>query len=145
MAERGYLKRWILPLDSLYQGYSGLQKSYGGHPICNSPELNPWGLHLNQTVHIDYDTHCQVTENHLGEHPLKFLGSETFQILYSYHRLLDKNLGRITPPEWQILQDINRPPKSLQQIYEANGIFIEDSANDERSYTKKIFATITEE
>ena len=28
MAERGYLKRWILPSDDLYQGYPDLQKSY---------------------------------------------------------------------------------------------------------------------
>ena len=127
MEKHGYLKRWILPSSDLFEGYPDLNKKYGGHPCGNSPEYNPWDLRLNQTVHKEHDNHVRVTSSLPDGHPKKFSGKDTGAMSWSYRRLLDPELGGITPPEWRILQDINRIPKSMMKVYEAKGIRVDDN------------------
>ena len=76
MAEKGYLKRWILPSDDLNNNLPvAVRKSYQGKPIGNSPEYMPLDTHLNQDIHALHDYHVMVT-SHIAETDLrKFSGS----------------------------------------------------------------------
>ena len=72
MKERGYLERWILPTDDLYDDYPELKTKFGGAPLGNSPEFNPWDLRLNNDVHICHDNHVIITKNLTEDNELNF-------------------------------------------------------------------------
>ena len=61
---------------------------------------------------------------------MKFSGSETTRIAYSYMRLIDPEQGGVTPPEYCILQEINRIPRSLKRVFDAKGTRVDDKSNN---------------
>ena len=81
---KGFLERWILPTDDLYDGHPELEKKFGGAPLGNSPEFNTWSLWLNNDVHICHDNHLIITKDFPEYHELKFYGSDTKEISWSY-------------------------------------------------------------
>ena len=44
MQEQGFLRRWILPSEDLFDRHPDLKQKYAGNPIGNTPEANPWDL-----------------------------------------------------------------------------------------------------
>ena len=129
MQEKGYLKRWILPSEDLYDHDRQLKKAYNGNPIGNSPELMPWDCHLNQDVHLAHDHHVIITRHLSEDDPLKFSGSSPNRIAKSYTRLLAPDESGIAPTSERIIHDIKEVVSSLKAIYNAKGVIIEGLGN----------------
>ena len=131
MAKKGYLSRWVLPTTDLYHDQPDLSKRYGTNPLGNSPEFMPWDTHLNQDVHTSHDYHCVCT-SHLPEgHENKFSGTTPKRMAHSYKRILDPVDG-VTPSKNRIVQDINRILGSLDLVYKAKGILINENITGRR-------------
>ena len=136
MAEKGYLKRWILPSDDLYNNLpSAVRKSYQGKPIGNSPEYMPLDTHLNQDIHASHDYHATVT-SHLEDTDLrKFSGSTPKRLSYSYIRLTDPSTG-VVPTSNRIIQDVTRVLQSLERVREAKGCIIDENVRNGRRHER---------
>jgi len=136
MAEKGYLKRWILPSDDLYNNLPvAVRKSYQGKPIGNSPEYMPLDTHLNQDIHASHDYHVTVT-SHAAETDLrKFSGSTPKRLSYSYIRLTDPTTG-VVPTTNRIMQDVKRVLQSLERVREAKGCIIDENVRRGRQYER---------
>ena len=137
MEQKGILHRWLLPSADLFDGYPDLDKNFGGFQVGNSPEYNPWDMRLNGTQHKNHDIHVMVTKDLPEDHPHKFSGSDAKRMSYSYRRLLDPELGGVSPPEYRILQDIDRIPRSMKTVYAAKGIRVDDHSLVSRLKLKK--------
>ena len=137
MAEKGYLKRWILPSEDLYNNLPNtVRKSYQGKPIGNSPEYMPLDTHLNQDIHASHDYHVVLTQDAPDDDAKKFSGSTPKRISSSYHRLTDPEDG-IVPTPSRIMQDINRVLVSMEKVREARGCIIDESCRSGRRYEEK--------
>ena len=76
MQDKGYLDRWILPSNDLYDNLpSKIRRFYEGKPIGNSPEFMPLDTQLNQDLHSSHDYHSTVTQHLEDDDPWKFNGS----------------------------------------------------------------------
>ena len=106
-----------------------MDKKYGKNPLGNFPEFNPWDLRLNNDVHMCHENHVIITKDLPEDDAMKFSRSDTKRIAHSYMRLLDQEKG-VTPPEYRILQDINRIPRSLRRVLEAQGTRVDDKSNN---------------
>ena len=129
MRQKGFLHRWVLPSDDLYDHDAELKKAYNGNPIGNSPELMPWDCHLNQDVHASHDHHVLVTKHLKEEDPLKFSGSTPNRMAKSYKRLLSPDDSGVVPSSQRIMNDIKQIIPSLKSIYEAKGVIVEGLGN----------------
>ena len=114
MEEEGYLDCWVLPSADLYDNHPDLKKRFNLNPIGKSPENNPWDLRSNEKVHISHNDHVVLTRHLPEDHPHKFSGSTPKRMSYSYCRLIDRNLGGISPTSEKKLQDINQISVSYQ-------------------------------
>ena len=134
MRQKGYLKRWILPSDDLYDNLpDNVRKSYQGKPVGNSPEYMPLDTHLNQDIHASHDYHAIITQHVPEENLLKFSSSTPKRLSDSYIRLTDPNTG-VVPSSNRILEDVRRVLVSLERVKEAKGCIIEDSCRNGRRF-----------
>ena len=106
MQEKGYLRRWILPSDDLYDHDQELKKAYHGNPIRNSPEFMPWDSHLNQDAHLSHDHHVIITRHLPEDDPLKFSGSTPNRIEESYKLLLVPRESGVALSLERIIHDV---------------------------------------
>ena len=61
IAQKGYMNRWILPSDDLYNNLpANIKNQYHGKPVGNSPEYIPLDYHLNQDICISHDHHSYI-------------------------------------------------------------------------------------
>jgi len=134
MAQKGYLNRWILPSNDLYDNLPiNVRKSYNGKPVGNSPEYMPLDCHLNQDIHACHHYHTQLTQPIPDENPLKFTSSTPKRMADSYIRLTHPDNG-VVPSSDRILEDINRVLLSLERVREARGCIIDDSSRVGRRF-----------
>ena len=135
MEEQGFLSRWILPTTNLYDDDLELRKRYSNNPLGNSPELMPWDTHLNQDVHSSHDFHVTSTSHLPEDHDHKFSGSTPKRMARSYKRILHPTEG-VAPTDDRIIQDIKRIIPSLQSIFDAEGVLINENIKGRR-FVKK--------
>ena len=134
MAQKEYLKRWILPSDDLYDNLpTNVRKSYQGKPVGNSPEFMPLDCHLNQDIHACHHYHAQITQHIPDENPLKFTSSTPKRLADSYIRLTHPDTG-IVPSSDRILEDIQRVLLSLERVREARGCIIDETGRSGRRF-----------
>ena len=137
MATKGYLKRWILPSDDLYNNLpSAVQRSYQGKPIGNSPEYMPLDTHLNQDIHTSHDYHVTVTSTIAETDQRKFSGSTPKRLANSYIRLTDPTTGVVPTPN-RIIQDVERVLVSLEKVRNAKGCIIDENGRSGRRRESK--------
>jgi len=136
MAEKGYLKRWILPSENLYDHLpSAVAKSYKGKPIGNSPEYMPLDTHLNQDIHASHDHHVVLTHDAPDDNIKKFSGSTPKRLTSSYIRLTHPETG-VVPISNRIMEDINRVLLSMERVRQARGCLIDENCRNGRRHEK---------
>ena len=105
MVNKGYMKRWLLPISPCNAG-----TVYEGRPVGNTPEVMPWDCSLNQDVHVTVDNHSCYFRAIPKDHALyakRFDKSSPSIMLKSYLRILDPVTG-VCPSSKRIIQDITR-------------------------------------
>ena len=128
MRKKGYLKRWILPSEDLFDNLPAEVKSkYKQNPIGNSPEFMPLDAHLNQDVHSSHDFHKILSEDLPENDPKKFSGSTPHRLASSYLRLFHPITG-VTPSSKRIIDDVTRVIDSLEKVRGAQGCIIDESS-----------------
>ena len=58
MKQKGYLNRWLLPLNGIQDG-----TPYDGHPVGNSPEFMPLDNSLNRYILHSLRFHCVLSHS----------------------------------------------------------------------------------
>jgi len=127
MEKKGFLKRWVLPLNGLNKG-----GRYDGRPIGNSPELMPLDCSLFKDVDFSMSFHIALTSwlppNH-PEYAHRFSRATPALSRSSYMRILDPMTG-VAPSSDRIVQDVQRCwTTHLRQIYEAKGAIVPGIGN----------------
>ena len=127
MQQKGYLERWILPSDDLYENMKDLKGKYGNNPIGNSPEFMPWDAHLNADVHSSIDYHCLVSKHLDKDDPRKFDASTPKNMMKAYERLLQPGEDGVVPTSKRICQDVTRVISAFKMVKASKGCMIEES------------------
>ena len=136
MQDKGYLDRWILPSNDLYDNLpSEARRFYEGKPVGNSPEFMPLDTHLNQDLHSSHDYHATVTQHLEDDDPRKFHGSTPKRMSDSYHRLFHPDTG-VAPSSSRIMEDVSRVFHSLDLVNESEGCMIDENNRSGRRYEK---------
>lgn len=105
METKGYLKRWVLPVNGLNDG-----TIYAGRPVGNSPELMPQDCSLFKDIDDAVARHIAVTCWMPKDHPnynLRFSRSNSKISRSTYFRILDPETG-VSPSSRRIVQDVDR-------------------------------------
>ena len=61
MKEKGYLHRWLLPLNGLQD-----DTTYAGRPVGNNPEFMPLYIILNRDILHSFRFHCVLSHYIIG-------------------------------------------------------------------------------
>ena len=129
MKEKGYLHRWLLPLNGLQDG-----TPYAGRPVGNSPEFMPLDNSLNRDILQPLRFHCVLSQAIIDgketteeERKLCFSFSTPREIVRGLKRLWDSKIG--TPSSARIIQDVNLALKVLEIFYRENGAAVEGLAD----------------
>lgn len=123
MREKGYMKRWLLPVNGCCAG-----TLFFGRPVGNTPEVMPWDAFLNRDVHARvrrYSVMSRFIKQAGPDHPLwskRFDTSTPKRMLHAYMRVLDPVTG-VCPSSKRIVEDIKRCwGKNIDAIVKARGI-----------------------
>ena len=136
MQDKGYLDRWILPSNDLYDNLpSKARRFYEGKPVGNSPEFMPLDTHLNQDLHSSHDYHATVIQHLEDDDRRKFHGSTRKQMSDSYHRLFHPDTG-VAPSSDRIMEDVSRVFHSLYLVHDVEGCMIDENNRSGRRYEK---------
>ena len=119
METKGYLKRWVLPVNGLNAG-----TVYEGRPIGNTPELMPLDCSLFKDVDDAVARHiavsCWVPKDH-PDYNKRFSRSSRVISRSTYFRILDPVTG-VSPSSRRIIQDVDRCwGKHILAIIKAKG------------------------
>ena len=137
MKQKGYLHRWLLPLN-------GLQDCtpYAGRPVGNSPKFMPLDNSLNRDILQSFRFHCvlihsivdgeEITEE---ERKLCFSFSTPREIARGLKLIWDSKMG--TPCFERIIQDVHMALKALEILYRENGAAVEGLA-DRNGHRRKV-------
>jgi predicted flap endonuclease-1-like 5' DNA nuclease len=121
MRKKDYLKRWLLPVNKLSEGETGL-KNYLNRPIGNSPEMMPWDSSLNKNVKDEVARHVGYTSHLPEDDPHKFSLSTPKRGSWAFRRLLEHKDG--SPTSKRILEDVGKVFESMELIRIAKGCLI---------------------
>ena len=137
MKEKGYLYRWLLPLNGLQDG-----TTYVVRPVGNSPEFMPLDNSLNRDILQSLRFHVVLShsiidgkENTDEESKLCFSFSTPREISRGLKRLWDSKMG--TPSLARIIQDVDLALKALEIVYRENGAAFEGLA-DRNGHRRKV-------
>ena len=137
MKEKGYLYRWLIPLNGLQDG-----TPYVGHPVGNSPEFMPFDHILNRDILQSLRFHCVLShaiidgkETTEEERKLCFSFSTPRKIARGLKRLWDSKIG--TPSSERIFQDVDLTLKALEIVYCENRAAVEGIA-DRNGHRRKV-------
>ena len=129
MKQKGYLHRWLLPLNGLQDG-----TPYAGRTVGNSPEFMPLDNILNRDILHSLRFHCFFSHSIVDreettdeERNLCFSFSTPREIARGLKRIWDSKMG--TPSSERIIQDIDLALKALEIFYRSNGAAVEGLAN----------------
>ena len=135
--KKGYLHRWLLPLNGLQDG-----TPYAVRPYGNSPEFMPLDNSLNRDILQSLRFHCvlshaiidgkEITEE---ERKLCFSFSTPREIAGGLKRLWDSKIG--TPSSARIIQDVDLALKALEILCRENGAAVEGLA-DRNGHRRKV-------
>ena len=122
MKEKGYLHRWLLPLNGLQDG-----TPYAGRPVGNSPEFMPLDNSLNRDILQSLRFHCVLSHAFIDgketieeERKLCFSFSTPREIARGLKCLWDSKIG--TPSSARIIQDVDMVLKALEIVYREMGL-----------------------
>ena len=136
MKSKGYLDRWILPSENLYNNLpKEARRFYEGKPVGNSPEFMPLDTHLNQDLHSSHDFHVTLTQDLPDDNTKKFDGSTPKRLSHSYQKLFHPETG-VAPSSSRIQQDVSRVLHSLELVLDAKGCIIDENVRRGRRYEK---------
>ena len=137
MRKKGFLHRWLLPLNGLKDG-----NPYAGRPVGNSPKFMPLDNSINRDIlhslhmHSDFIHHIvdgeEITEE---ESNMCFSYSTPREIAQILKRILDSKMG--TPSSARIIQDADLGLKALYIVYRENGAAVEGLA-DRNGHIRKV-------
>ena len=137
MKEKGYLHRWLLPLNGLQDG-----TPYVSRPVGNSPEFMPLYNSLNRDILQSFCfnfvfSHAIIygKETTEEERKLCFSFSTPREIAQGLERLWDSKIG--TPSSARIIQDVDLALKALEIVYRENGAAVEGLA-DRKGRRRKV-------
>ena len=137
MKQKGYLHRWLLPLNGLKDG-----TPYAGRPVGNSPEFMPLDNILNIDILESLRFHCVLSHSIIDgketteeERKLCFSFSTLREISRGLKRLWDSKMG--TPCSARITQDVDLALKVLEIVYRENGAAVEGLA-DRNGHRRKV-------
>ncbi|EJK60897.1 hypothetical protein THAOC_18686 [Thalassiosira oceanica] len=129
MAEKGYLKRWILPELGLNEDLG-----FGGRPVGNSPEFMPWDASLNQDVHESVRRHCVLCRSTLKRQD-RLNDDRRFSLatpklgVATYLRIIDpRPFVGVSPTPKRIVQDIEGAWNAMMIVYQHKGVYVEGLA-----------------
>ena len=119
MKEKGYYKRWVLPLKDLNAG-----TVYDGRPVGNSPEMMCLDCSLFKDVADAVNRHVSITSKLADDDPRKFMKNTPQRLLHAYLRIVDPVSG-VSPTSERIIQDVERCwDNHLWAIFEARGTVV---------------------
>ena len=113
-----------------------MKRRYSNGPLGNSLEFMPWDTHLNQDVHASHDYHVSATSHLPEDNPNKFSGTTSKRMACSYKRILDTGEDGVAPTSERIIQDVARVLKSLELVYNAKGVLVNENINGRRYEVK---------
>ncbi|EJK62102.1 hypothetical protein THAOC_17300, partial [Thalassiosira oceanica] len=129
MAEKGYLKRWILPELGLNDDLG-----FGGRPVGNSPEFMPWDASLNKDVHESVRRHCVLCRSTLRRQD-RLNDERRFSLatpklgVATYLRIIDpRPFVGVSPTPRRIVQDIEGAWNAMFVVYQHRGVYVEGLA-----------------
>ena len=129
MIQKGYLHRWLLPLNVLQDG-----TPYASRPVGNSPEFMHLDNSLNRDILHSLRFHCVLShyivdreETNENERNLCLSYSTLREIARGLKRIWDSKMG--TPSSARIIQDVNLELKALEIVYRTNGSAVEGLAD----------------
>ena len=138
MKEKGYLHRWLLPLNGLQDG-----TPCAGCPVDNSPEFMPLDNSLNRYIFQSLRFHCVLSHSIIDgketteeERKLCFSFSTPREISRGLKRVWDSKIG--TPSLARIIQDVDLALKVLKIVYRENGATVEGLADRNRHRRKVV-------
>ena len=127
MKQKGYLNRWLLPLNGLQYG-----TPYAGRPVGNSPEFMPLDNSLNRDILQSLRFHCVLghsivdgEETTEEERNLCVSFSTLREIARGLKRIWDSKMG--TPCSARIIQDGHMALKALEIVYREMGLQLKGS------------------
>jgi hypothetical protein len=141
MKEKGYYRRWLLPVNGLSKDNQDLKK-FWDRPIGNSPEMMPWDCSLNRDVNIGADRHIVATVDLDETDPKKFSLSTPVRGTHAYLRVLHPETGGI-PTSGRIVQDIEKVLPSMKTIHEHEGEVVEGLGDRQGKRRREVAGTGT--
>ena len=129
MRQNGYLHRWLLPHNGLYN-----RTPYAGRPVGNSPEFMPLDNSLNHDIlhslHMHSFLSCYILNGgatNKEERNMCFSYSTLRGIARGLKRIWDSKMG--TPSSAKIIEDVDLALKALGIACHTNGAAIEGLAD----------------
>lgn len=116
MKEKGYYKRWILPV----LGLNAARPRFSDAPPGNTPEGNPLDANLNKDVHDGVDRHVLHTSHLDEEDPCKFSMTTPLRGAHAYKRVLEG-----CPGSHRIVTDTHRVVESMVVIHKHKGAVVQ--------------------
>ena len=121
MKQKGYLHRWLLPLNGLQYG-----TPYAGRTVGNSPEFMRLDNILNRDILHSLRFHCVLSHSIVDgeetaeeERNLCFSLSTSREIAQGLKRIWDSKM--VTPSLARIIRDVDLALKALEIVYRSNG------------------------
>ena len=113
-------EHWILPEHDL----NSERSRFFGHPVGNSPELMIMDCSLNKDVQDELRRHVIYTAHLPEDDCRKFSMSTPLRLAHAVKRIYKNSLS-----SKRIIQDTDKKQVSIQQIFEAKGIMLQNIGN----------------